>query len=84
MEIFSEDPERQIATGQFLFPVGVVLNQIAVERLVLAAVHRQVRLFVAIQVECSQRHTSAHRLLEDRCRDRLPMPVDLPRQSAVY
>lgn len=49
-EVLSENGKRQIAAGQLLLPVGIVLQRIAVNRFVFAAVCLEVSLAVAIEI----------------------------------
>ena len=53
-EVFSEAAWRKIAAGEFLFPVGVVLDGIAVDGFVLAAVDGKVGLAVAVEIEFAE------------------------------
>jgi hypothetical protein len=64
-EIFPEAARREIAIGEFPFPVGVVLDGVAVDGFVFAAVDGQIGLAVAVQVEFAERYGAFDRLLED-------------------
>ena len=64
-------------------PELVELGRVGVDGLVRAAVHAQVGLAVAVEVQPPQRHASGDRLFEDPGRDRLAPPEHLARQADV-
>src|ERR1700683_4593081 len=83
-KILPEDRCRQFAPGQFLLPVVVMRHRIAIHRLKFPAVHRQVRLPVAIQIQLAQRHPPRHRLLVNRRRHPHPVVHHFPRQPRIH
>jgi hypothetical protein len=64
-EVFPEAAWREIAIGEFPFPVGVVLHGVAIHGFVFAAVDGQIGLAIAVQVEFAERYGAFHRLFED-------------------
>src|ERR1700691_5479616 len=83
-KILPEDRCRQFAPGQFLLPVVVMRHRIAIHRLKFPAVHRQVRLPVAIQIQLPQRDPPRHRLLVNRRRHAHPVVHHVARQPRVH
>src|ERR1700685_3779230 len=83
-KILPEDRCRQFAPGQFLLPVVVMRHRIAIHRLKFPAMHRQVCLPVAIQIQLAQRHPPRHRLLVNRRRHAHPVVHHVARQPRVH
>ena len=68
---------------QFIPPVIVVLGGIGVNRLLGSAVHREVCLLVADQIQFANLHRAVHRLLEYPSLDPRALPGDLTRHADV-
>src|ERR1700691_1782523 len=83
-KILPEDRCRQFAPGQFLLPVVVMRHRIAIHRLKFPAMHRQVCLPVAIQIQLAQRHPPRHRLLVNRRGHAHPVVHHFPRQPRIH
>src|SRR6202167_3990281 len=83
-KILPEDRCRQFAPGQFLLPVVVMRHRIAIHRLKSPAMHRQVCLPVAIQIQLAQRHPPRHRLLVNRRGHAHPVVHHFPRQPRIH
>ncbi len=82
-EILAERPPGKVHAGKFGAPERVVLRRVDVDGLVGAAVHVEVGLPVAFQVQASNFDRARHGRLEDRRQDGLPMPLDLARKPHV-
>ena len=82
-EILAKNAQGKRAPRQFRFPKLVVFNWIAIDSLVFTAVHRQVRLFIPIQIEPPQCNAAFYRFLENRCGHLRAMPDDFLGQSAI-
>ena len=81
-QVLAEHPPRQLAP-ELLPPDRVVLGAVRVDRLVRPAVHAEIGLGVARQVDALDAHRPGDRLLEDRRRHRLPLPRRPPGQTDV-
>src|SRR5262245_32073409 len=64
-------------------PIGVVFCRIDVDRLVRPAMHRQVGLAIAVEIESPQRDATGHRLFEDAGRNSLALPLHCPGQPYI-
>src|SRR4029077_8108187 len=69
---------------QLSFPILVVLDGVAVNRLVFPAVYAKVRLPVTVQVELAQSDSPLDRFLEDPRSHASPVPHHFSRQSDVH
>lgn len=83
-EILPERAPRQVRGPQPVPPPGVVLRWIRVHGLVNAAVYREIRLPVAIQVELSRPHPGLDRGLEDGGDNHLASPLHFARQADTH
>src|SRR5262245_37073279 len=76
-------PRAELELWSLARPELVVLGRVGVDGLVPAAVHPQVGLAVAGEVERGDRDSTAHRLLVDPRPDRLASPPHLGRKADV-
>src|SRR5882672_6239269 len=83
-EIFSKNSGRKFPARQVLFPNGVMLDGVAVDGFVLAAVNGEVGLTVAVQVEGAQGDAALDGLLEDPGGDTCAVPGYFPWEAGVY
>ena len=79
-QVLAEDGPGQIHSGKLLAPILVVLGRVDVDGLVDAAVHRQVGLLVALEVERGHAQSAVDRCLEDGGEHRMAVPLDLSRE----
>src|SRR3990172_1633650 len=82
-EILPELSVGKIMTPQFPGPEGVVLERIHVHGLVRPAVHPQVRLAVAREIQASQPHRTGDRGLENAGGNRLAAMKNFTRQPYI-
>ncbi len=75
-QVLAEHAPGQRHAGQLLAPERVVLGRIRVDRLVLAAVHFEIRLLVALDVEPPDPHPARDRRLEYGRENLLALPFD--------
>src|SRR6185437_14573232 len=73
-KVFSKDAHWQLSARQFSFPIVVMCERIAVNSFVLSAMHTEIRLTVAVQIEFAQNNAVVDRLLEDSCGHTSPVP----------
>src|SRR5262249_41581619 len=83
-EVFPKDAHWQLAVRQLPFPVVVVNDWIAVNRLEFSTVDTEVGLTVSVQIKLTQCDTSLHRLLKDARSHTLPMPDHFARKPGIY
>jgi hypothetical protein len=82
-EVLAEDAGRQRKAGELCLPVFVVRDGVAVDGFLGAAVHGEVRLAVAVEVEGAESDAAGDRLLKDRSGDLVIMPGNLAGQADV-
>jgi hypothetical protein len=68
---------------EFGSPIVIVLDWVAVNSFVRAAVHAEVYLSISIEIERPQDDAAFNGLLVDRCGYAFPVPHKFPRQSTV-
>jgi len=78
-EVFSKDRSGKFLSGQFLFPIIVVLDGVAVDGFLRAAVDGEVSLTVAVQIQSAQTDASLHRFFENAGGYRLAVPEHVAR-----
>ena len=83
-EVFSEHSHRKFPAGQLSFPVVVMRDGIAVDGFVFSAVHGEVGLAVAIQIEFAQGDAAGERLLENSANNFSPVPDNFSGKSGVH
>jgi hypothetical protein len=74
-EVLPKDGHRQIPAWQLTFPIVVVCERVAVNGLIDSAMHAEIRLPIAIQIELTQSDPAVDRFLEDSRTDACPMPL---------
>jgi hypothetical protein len=82
-EVFPEDAKGKIAAGQFLLPVGIVLDGVAVDGFVFTAMNLEVGLTVTIQIQLAKSDAARDRLLEDAGGDPGVVPGDFAGEADV-
>ena len=83
-EVLAEPSRVKRQVGIFFPPERVMLRRIDVHRFFSPAVYRQVRLFVAFEIEELQRETALNRLFVDPGRDNFAMPSDSAGTSDLH
>ena len=69
----------QVAAGQLLFPILVMMKRVAIHRLVFTAVNPEIGLAIAVEVELAQREPATDRLLENSSADVHSLPGNFTR-----
>src|SRR5262249_7125238 len=82
-EVLAEHAPGEFGSWQLLAPELVVLGGIDVDRLLGSAVHREIGLAVAIQVQRAQRELPLYWLLKNRRPDGATEPLDLAREADI-
>ncbi|HZT15740.1 MAG TPA: hypothetical protein VFA19_07295 [Gaiellaceae bacterium] len=73
----------EVVSPELVLPVAVGLDLVDEDGALLAAVSGEVALSVAVDVESAHAPGTTHRVLEDACEDRLPLPRHVLRQADV-
>jgi len=68
---------------EFCLPINVVLDGVEVDGFIFSAVHGQIRLPIAVQVESPESDSSGDRFLIDGCGYGVSMPKDFTGQAAI-
>src|SRR5258707_1391774 len=82
-EVLPKHTHRQVPARQLFFPIPVMRNRVAVNRLEFSPMDAKVRLTVAVQIKLAQSNAALNRFLIDPSRHRPPAPNHLPRQPHV-
>ncbi len=82
-EVLAKRAPRQVDPRQLPAPVGVMFGRVKINRLIDAAVHREIGLPVAVEVQRRDMHPPEHRLLPDRSPHGLATRDHFPRQPDV-
>ena len=82
-EILAEHAPWQRHIRKLALPIRIVFRRIGIDRLVLAAVHRQIGLTIAVKIEGPQGDPIRNRRLEDGRRNGLALPLYLAGKSQI-
>ena len=83
-EVLAKAAMRKRRQQELASPERVVLGRIRVHRLLFAAVHLEIGLFVPFDVEPPDVHATRHRRLEDGGEDLLAAPFDFARPAHAH
>jgi hypothetical protein len=83
-EVLAEHTPRKWHAGQLPPPVFVMLSGIRIDSLLFSAVHHEVSLAVASEIQLADHHGAIHWFFEDACRDCHTLPDDLPGRANIY
>jgi hypothetical protein len=83
-KILPKISHRQIIFGQLLLPIRIVLHWIAIYGFVLAAMHGEVGLAIAIKIQLAQQDAPLNGIFEYGGKDLTAVPENGVRQPNIY
>src|SRR6202795_3682671 len=83
-KILSKISQRQIVSRQFRLPIRIVLEWVAINGFVLAAMHGEGGLAVSVKIQLAQKDAALDGFFEYTGSHRVSVPQDFARQSNIY